>query len=122
MTDTPSAQSSAVPAVAQGFAGGPIPPMAIGSDVWPGLAKLAEECGEVQQIIAKLMAYPAGEHPDGAGPLADRLREEVADLYAALDYVRAHNAMAVDERLALRREEKFKRFQRWDYEERRRVA
>lgn len=111
-----------LPAVPQGVPDGPIPPMAIGSELWPGLAKLAEECAEVLQVIAKLAAYPSGEHPDGGGPLRFRLRDEMADVYAALDYVRAHNVLGGVETIELRRDRKFARFQRWDFEERQRVA
>lgn len=64
-----------------------VPDYAIGSEVWPGLAKLAEECGELQQVIGKLMAYPKGDHPDGGGPLAPRLEAEIADVLAACEFV-----------------------------------
>lgn len=99
-----------------------IPDFAIGSDRWPGLAKLAEENGELSQVIGKLMAYPnlAVEHPDGAGPLDVRLMEEMADLQAAIMFVRAHNFMPPG--FEQRVQEKFDRFQRWDGEERRRVG
>lgn len=95
-----------------------VPDFAIGSEVWPGLAKLSEEMGELQQVIGKLMAYPSGEHPDDAGPLRSRLRDEMGDLYAALDYVRAHNVVGDVE---ARRNAKFLRFERWHREERIRV-
>lgn len=99
-----------------------IPDYAIGSNRWPGLAKLAEENGELGQTIGKLMAYPnlAVEHPDGCGSLDVRLMEEMADLQAAIMYVRAHNVLpdGFEQRVQV----KFDRFQRWDGEERRRVA
>ena len=42
---------------------------AIGSDVWLGIAKLGEECGESVQVIGKIFAFPdlsrAETHPDG---------------------------------------------------------
>lgn len=47
---------------------------------WPGLFKVAEECGELLQILGKLGAYPDGDHPDGKGPLQDRLIEELGDV------------------------------------------
>jgi hypothetical protein len=53
-----------------------------------GLAKLHEEIGELLQETSKKLAYfYAVEHPDGAGPLNERMRREMADVYAALDFV-----------------------------------
>lgn len=34
-----------------------------------GLAKLAEELGELQQVVGKMMAYGTGAHPDGTESL-----------------------------------------------------
>lgn len=52
-----------------------------------GMAKLHEEIGELLQVTGKKLAYfHAAEHPDGAGPLDERLRREMADVYAALDF------------------------------------
>lgn len=91
-----------------------VPDMAIGSTVWPGIAKLAEECGELQQIIGKLMAYPSGEHPDGAGDLAERLRDEMADVMAAVQFVVEANPDQVDgHELRLRQARKAYRFAGW---------
>jgi MazG nucleotide pyrophosphohydrolase domain len=53
-----------------------------------GLMKLIEECGEVIQVAAKLQAYPSGEHPDGKGPLLERLEDELADVLAAIKFAR----------------------------------
>lgn len=36
-------------------------PYGIGSDRWPGLAKLMEEMGELQEVLGKIMAC---EGPD----------------------------------------------------------
>lgn len=53
-----------------------------------GLAKLAEECGELIQVIGKKLAYYTTQtHPDGGPPLDDRLREEMADVTAAISVV-----------------------------------
>lgn len=92
-------------------------PFAIGSDTWPGLAKLAEECGELVQVIGKVMAYPEGAHPDGNGHLARRLVDELGDVKAAIDYVAAHNAATPRREVDIRRDAKFERFQRWDHAE-----
>jgi len=59
----------------------------IGSDVWPGLSKLVEEMGEVQQVAGKLFgAGGATQHWDGSN-LRERLQEELADLLAAVRFV-----------------------------------
>lgn len=71
-------------------------PFVIGTDVWPGLGKLIEECGELLQVLGKLIAYPAGTHPDGGPPLQDRLSDESADVQAALTFLHAANAMVQD--------------------------
>ena len=64
---------------------------AIGSTVWPGLSKLIEECGEVQQVAGKLLAMGgATEHWDGTD-LRERLTDEIADLRAALRFVAGLN-------------------------------
>jgi hypothetical protein len=95
-------------------------PFTIGSDIWPGLAKVIEETSELGQVLGKLLAYPEGEHPDGAGPLPERLADELADVLAAVDYLRAHAVALVplQGHIAVRRRQKFERFQRWDFEER----
>jgi NTP pyrophosphatase (non-canonical NTP hydrolase) len=54
-----------------------------------GLTKLVEECGELTTVAAKLIAYPEGAHPDNNGPLLERLEEEVADVLAAIAFVRS---------------------------------
>lgn len=92
-------------------------PFAIGADPddWPGLAKLIEECAEVVQLGGKIMAYPDGDHPDGEGPLDERLADELGDLLAAVAYHRAHNRRLVrlKGRIELRLTAKFHLFQRW---------
>lgn len=96
-----------------------VPNMAIGSDVWPGLAKLAEECGELQQVIGKIIAYPAGEHPDGAGDLANRLRDEMGDVAAAIAFVVEANEQIKGHEVAKRQAIKSYRFACWHEEARR---
>lgn len=55
----------------------------LGSRVWPGLSKLVEEAGEVQQVAGKLMGIGGKpDHWDGTN-LRVRMGEEVADLSAA---------------------------------------
>lgn len=91
--------------------------MSIGAEEWPGLAKLAEECGELLQVIGKIIAFPAGEHPDGAGSLLARLTDEMADVSAAVWYAGKANKEldweAFKDRYAL----KTTLFERWHEEE-----
>jgi len=64
---------------------------AIGSPRWPGVSKITEEAGEVQQVIGKLLGT-GGErnHWDGSD-LRQRLIEEVGDVLAAADFVAIAN-------------------------------
>lgn len=55
-------------------------------EYFKGIGKLTEEMGELNQLLGKAIAYPIGEHPDGKGQIYNRLPEELADVYAALDY------------------------------------
>ena len=63
----------------------------IGSDIWPGLAKLVEEMGELQELLGKVMASagPAGTasatYWDGTN-LRPRLIEEMGDVRAAIAF------------------------------------
>jgi NTP pyrophosphatase (non-canonical NTP hydrolase) len=91
---------------------------AIGSRRWPGLSKLSEECGEVVQVIGKLMGT-GGEpaHWDGSD-LRLRLTEELADVLAACDFVAMTNGYALDEAaIAERRIAKLQQFLEWHREQ-----
>lgn len=84
----------------------------VGGTYWPGLAKLNEECGELIQVIGKIMAYPLGtSHPDGGPDLTERLSDELADVMAAAEFVLEKNRGIPDttERWAA----KTKRFNAW---------
>lgn len=94
-----------------------VQPGAIGSYVWPGALKTLEECGELAQVLGKLLAFPDGEHPDGEGPLTTRLENEIADIRAATDYLIAVNRLD-SERIALREKDKLARFEDWHLKER----
>jgi NTP pyrophosphatase (non-canonical NTP hydrolase) len=93
----------------------PVPragPYSIGSDIWPGLSKLAEEAGEVVQVVGKLIATGGkAEHWDGAN-LRQRLEEEIADVVAAGALVVELNGLDA-EAVERRAEEKLARFKRW---------
>lgn len=60
-------------------------PYGIGSDIWPGLAKLMEEMGELQQVLGKVMACSGTDaiYWDGSS-LVPQLIEEMGDVRAAM--------------------------------------
>jgi NTP pyrophosphatase (non-canonical NTP hydrolase) len=93
-------------------------PFGIGAEVWPGLAKAAEEAGELLQVVGKLIAT-GGEpaHYDGSD-LRMRLVEECGDLLAAIGYLTAANGIA--DEVAERATRKRDLFQSWHDTERER--
>lgn len=83
---------------------------------WPGLAKINEEAGEIVQVIGKLMqTHGKSAHWDGTD-LAVRLREELADMIAAITFV--VERMNDDEQFDFytRMREKLALFRRWHQE------
>jgi NTP pyrophosphatase (non-canonical NTP hydrolase) len=92
---------------------------AFGSKTWPGLAKLCEECGEVVQIVGKLMMVK-GWAKHWSGNLRMKLIEEMGDVLAAIKFVKLY-CLTPEERAALvrRENEKFEKFCRWHDEEKR---
>lgn len=79
-----------------------------------GLAKLAEELGELQQVIGKKLAYYTTEtHPDGGPPLTQRLQEEMADVIAACYFV-MRKLKLDDEKIHRRITKKVSQFEEWD--------
>lgn len=90
-------------------------PFSIGSDCWPGLAKVVEECGELMQVLGKLIATN-GEtvHYDGSD-LRERVMEELADLDAAMIFFTVYNGL---DHLGMekRSEQKLDLFTQWHTE------
>lgn len=85
---------------------------AIGSTVWPGLSKLIEEAGEVQQVCGKLLGTGgAHAHWDGTD-LRVRLEDEIADVMAACMFVQEAN-MLNNRRIEERILTKLATFQKW---------
>ena len=63
----------------------------IGSKVWSGTSKVLEEMGELQQVMGKLIATAGEEkHWDGSN-LKERLKEEMADVQAAILFFQIQN-------------------------------
>lgn len=86
---------------------------AFGDSVWPGLAKLNEECGEVLQVIGKIMMVHGGEN-HWSGNLREMLCDEIADLAAAIEFVKLY-AVHQDEAdlIEQRAREKLEKFINW---------
>lgn len=85
----------------------------VAANVWPGLAKLNEEAGEVVQIIGKLMQTEGSVTHWSGDPLDQRLTDELADLQAAIDFVLEHNPDIDRERWRTRRAKKLDTFNHW---------
>lgn len=86
---------------------------AFGDDVWPGMAKLVEECGEVIQVAGKLM-MTHGSPAHWTGNLRELLLDEVADVEAAIVFLSRHNMTDTERRDMCRRvTAKVAKFEQW---------
>lgn len=93
------------------------PVYSIGSDHVPGLSKLIEECGEVQQVAGKIIgAGGMVKHWDGSD-LAQRLTEEMADVVAVIEYFVDSNPQISQFALQTRIREKHRLFHQWAKEQ-----
>jgi NTP pyrophosphatase (non-canonical NTP hydrolase) len=89
-------------------------PYSIGSDVWPGLAKLAEECGELVQVLGKIIAMGGEEnydHWDGTN-LRVRLIEEMGDVRGAMIFLCEQNGIRKQD-VHERADQKLELFRTW---------
>ncbi len=86
----------------------------IASKEWPGLSKLSEECGEVVQVIGKLMGTQGSVHHWDGTNLRDRLIEEIGDCWAACAFAAMQNDIynEVVERMQM----KLTLFEKWQRE------
>ena len=85
---------------------------AIEDEEWPGISKLIEEAGEVQQVCGKLLGtHGQVEHWDGSN-LRVELQKELADLLAAIHFVQDFCDLD-QEFIAARMDAKLARFARW---------
>lgn len=90
-------------------------PLTFGSSTWPGLVKVAEEAGEVVQVIAKMLAVGADPSRRGTAAMRHRLLEEIADLNAAVTFALDHSDLDATERsfIAERTAAKREKYGRW---------
>lgn len=85
----------------------------IGSETWPGLGKLAEEAGEVLQVIGKLIgSHGSPDHWDETN-LIERLEKEMADVQAAIWFVLDANTGLSKKTVRERAFVKLKKFHYW---------
>ena len=81
-----------------------------------GVAKLIEECGELQQELGKFLTYGMGDPPDGRGSLKERIENEIADVLAAAELVKIKFILD-GARINMRADAKLKLFLEWDKRE-----
>jgi NTP pyrophosphatase (non-canonical NTP hydrolase) len=99
----------------------PASPYSIGSETWPGLSKLIEECGEVLQVAGKIIGLgpnlPAEfyKHWDGTD-VRERLTSELGDLLAAIAFVINTNDLDWSA-INAQEETKTERFHTWHREQ-----
>jgi NTP pyrophosphatase (non-canonical NTP hydrolase) len=89
-------------------------PYEIGSDVWPGLAKLAEEAGELVQVLAKVVGVSGRSTYYDGTDLRARLIEECGDLTAAIAFFTDVNGLGAA--VSARAQEKLDVFRQWHAE------
>lgn len=88
-------------------------PFQIGGELWPGLAKLVEECGELLQMVGKIMAYPEqDDHPDGTTSMRQRLVQELGDVRACMIFLAEENGINKAD-IHTRADYKLERFRHW---------
>lgn len=85
--------------------------------VWPGVAKVVEETGELGQQLGKLIMVSGRDAVHWSGPLRPKIWEEVADSCAALTFLIEANAtedemVYVNDRVA----KKLEKFRKWHRE------
>jgi len=80
---------------------------------WTGVAKLNEECGELVQVIGKLMSRPSGVGWQDER-LIDKFNEELADVRAAVKFAFDTNT-SVDRKFVRKRtNQKYAKFKIWN--------
>ena len=85
---------------------------AFGDVEWPGISKLAEECGEVVQVVGKLIQTRGKLKHWNVPDLKVALEDEIADVMAASTFV--INVCGLNaQRISVRASEKLALFKRW---------
>lgn len=86
-----------------------------GGEVFRGIYKTVEECGELLQELGKRMVCPVDEHWDEAdkGSLDRRIEDEMGDVLAAIGYLSRFEPRLDIERIEARRVLKLALFTDW---------
>lgn len=79
---------------------------------WKGAEKLAEECNELCVELMKLLVFPSGNHPGRKRNLVLTTEEEIADVEAAIEYLKAKHHLD-RARIDKRKASKIKKFCKW---------
>jgi NTP pyrophosphatase (non-canonical NTP hydrolase) len=85
---------------------------AFGDKEWPGISKLVEECGEVVQIVGKLIQTRGKTKHWNVPDLKAALEDELSDVWAALTFVQKHCDLDAN-RMADRIVQKLDLFEKW---------
>jgi len=70
-------------------------PYGIGSRHWPGVGKVQEEMSELGTVLGKLMGS-GGLRQHWSGDLVQMMRDEIADVRAALDHLEECNPLLAE--------------------------
>ena len=84
---------------------------ALGDKEWPGVSKLIEECGELVQVLGKLI-QSRGEREHWSGDLVLMAEDEIGDVLAAIRFVIKHSCLR-DKETADRSSSKMLKFEEW---------
>lgn len=87
-------------------------PFQLGSDIWPGLGKFVEEAAEALTVLGKLIATGGNrEYWEGRDLKLD-IEEEVADVWAAMQFLITHNDLSIDS-IGQRKHRKLALYEKW---------
>lgn len=89
-------------------------PYGIGGELWPGHGKVVEECAELLTVLGKLQGS-AGAAKHWSGDLIQMMRDEIADVRAALRFFEEANPILDDgtSYIACREDWKLQLFRSW---------
>lgn len=91
---------------------------AIGDTKWPGVSKIIEEIGELQEVLGKVqqtfgkLMGSRGSFQHWSGDLSDALHDELGDVIGAARFVIKWCGLDAD-RIERRARAKFVLFERW---------
>lgn len=87
-------------------------PFCMAADEWPGMAKLIEEMGELNQVLGKIMML-GGAVDHWQGDLTPELVDELGDVTAALVFFVENSIPGLAEAIQHRAEGKMLIFGEW---------